>query len=331
MNAREEKRIAGWRFLVPFLIGDVLLLAAAVTIYLQAARPMSPVETATFALCVTGGALLGVWPLVLRNRADLKRYEIDELSRTLAQIQRSEEVARCIENATAHWQTAQEHAVSTVTAAREIGERMENVQKEFRSLADQAADAERNHLRLEVNPLRRAESDWLQVLVRVLDHVHALHMAGVRSGQAGLIEQLGNFQNACRDAARRVGLVPVLATPGAPFNAELNQLVNPEATVPDGAVIGEMMATGFAYQGQLLRRAVVTLQSPTASSTPTESVLESFSSLPKPATQQLPGIPEVTITTAGETVDNPDRVEPQTKVRPVDPADQSRPLDAPAE
>ena len=64
-------------------------------------------------------------------------------------------------------------------------------------------DVDLRKVRLEVEKLRRAEGEWLQVLVRVLDHVYALHLGALRSGQPNLIEQLSNFQNACRDAARR--------------------------------------------------------------------------------------------------------------------------------
>jgi len=80
-------------------------------------------------------------------------------------------------------------------------------------------------LRLEVEKLRRVESEWLQVAVRMLDHVYALHQGACRSGQPHLIEQVGSFQNACRDAARRVGVTPFTANEGEPFDAQ-RQLVH---------------------------------------------------------------------------------------------------------
>ena len=64
-----------------------------------------------------------------------------------------------------------------------------------------------------MDKLRKMEGDWLKVAVQILDHVFALFRAAERSGQPALIEQLGQFQNACRDAARRIGLVPF--APGA--------------------------------------------------------------------------------------------------------------------
>ena len=40
-------------------------------------------------------------------------------------------------------------------------------------------DAEKSHLRLEVDKLRRSENEWLQILVRILDHIFALHQAAM--------------------------------------------------------------------------------------------------------------------------------------------------------
>jgi molecular chaperone GrpE (heat shock protein) len=245
-------------------LGDAVLLVAAWLLYAQAGRPMNPSETVLFGVCVGLGAWLGVWPFVLRHQAELKRLEVHELAAALAQINQAEEIARQIGLATGQWQTVQEHAGRVMTAAREIADRMAVEQKEFKTFLEHANNTERDHLRLEVNKLRRAESDWLQVLVRVLDHVYALYLAGVRSGQAQLSEQLGGFQNACRDAARRVGLVPIVAGPGTAFDAEVHQLADANAVAPAPALVSETLATGYAFQGRLLRRALVQLQAPPA-------------------------------------------------------------------
>ena len=76
-----------------------------------------------------------------------------------------------------------------------------------------------------------------------------------------VIEQLGGFQNACLDVARRVGLVPFGAEAGETFDGEKQQLPDSSAP-PDASTIGETVAAGFTFQGQLLRRAVVTLPGP---------------------------------------------------------------------
>jgi hypothetical protein len=127
----------------------------------------------------------------------------------------------------------------------------------FKEFMQRSNDTEKANLRLEVDKLRRMEADWLQVLVRMLDHVYALHQGAVRSGQPRVIEQLGNFQAACRDAARRVGLIPYAANAAEPFDAQRHQLVDVEAKAPAGAVVAETIAAGYTFQGRLIRPALV--------------------------------------------------------------------------
>ena len=107
--------------------------------------------------------------------------------------------------------------------------------------------------------LRRLEGDWLRVLMQVLDHVYALQVGALRSGQPNLIEQLGNFQDACRDAARRVGLTPFIAEPAERFDALRHQRVEGEGPVPAQATVEETIATGYTFRGRLLRPALVRL------------------------------------------------------------------------
>ena len=121
-------------------------------------------------------------------------------------------------------------------------------------------DNEKAALRLEVEKLHRGEVEWLQVLVRILDHVFALNAAAARSGQPRLAEQITQFQNACRDAARRIGLMPFAAAPDEPFDAERHQAVDMESEPPAEAVVAETVGAGFTFQGRLLRPALVRLR-----------------------------------------------------------------------
>jgi molecular chaperone GrpE (heat shock protein) len=98
--------------------------------------------------------------------------------------------------------------------------------------------------------------------VRILDHVFVLHAAAARSGQPKLAEQIANFQNACRDAARRIGLVPFSAEPEEAFNTERHQAVGAEEKPSAGAVVAETVGAGYTFQGRLLRPALVRLREP---------------------------------------------------------------------
>ncbi len=125
---------------------------------------------------------------------------------------------------------------------------------------EKAHDQDRANLRLEIEKLRRSESDWLQVTIRMLDHIYALNMAAGRSGQQNVIQQLSQFQMACRDVARRVGLVPYIPLKDEPYNPQAHQVADTKETAETKPEIAETVATGFTYQGQLRRKAVVVLQ-----------------------------------------------------------------------
>jgi molecular chaperone GrpE (heat shock protein) len=242
---------------VPFFVGDLMLLGAAFFIYFQSKLPMGAWQIFFIVLCVAGGAMLGIMPFLLEYRLALKLAEANALAGVVPQIQNVQGVAQQIASATNHWQTVQEQADKTAGLAKQISERMTAEVNGFKEFMQRSNDTEKANLRLEVDKLRRMEADWLQVLVRMLDHVYALHQGAVRSGQPRVIEQLGNFQTACRDAARRVGLIPYAANTAEPFDAQRHQLADVEAKAPTGAVVAETVAAGYTFQGRLIRPALV--------------------------------------------------------------------------
>ena len=155
--------------------------------------------------------------------------------------------------------SVQDQSTKTVSAAAEISERMKKEADSFREFLEKANESEKAHLRLEVGKLRRSEGDWLQVLVRIMDHIYALNQAGARSGQTALISQLNQFQHACRDAARRVGLVPFAANRYDTFDPKIHQLANSQEDAPPKAQVIEVLAIGFSYQGALIRKPLVSV------------------------------------------------------------------------
>jgi molecular chaperone GrpE (heat shock protein) len=253
MSELNAPKLAKW----PFFVGDALLLGTAALIGYQSNFTLGHWELCFVVLCVVGGALLGVAPYLLEYDALAKVAEAGALNTAVAELKHLEAIANQISGATGKWQEAQEQADKTAAGAREMAERMTGEVQAFTEFMKRANDSERANLRLEVEKLRRAESEWLQVVVRVLDHVYALHQGAARSGQPRLLEQVGNFQMACRDAARRVGLTPFTATEGEPFDAQRHQLADEGAKAPAGAVVAETVATGYSFQGRLLRPALV--------------------------------------------------------------------------
>lgn len=244
---------------LPFLAADTALLAAAAWL---AFRPGSTPDLLTSALvcgCVALAAWLGTWPFVTEFRATVRFAEANQLASTVEQVKQLQSVGEQVGAATARWQSVQESADKTAKAAHEIAEKIATEAQNFTQFMQKAQAAETRHLQLEVEKLHRAENDWLQVVVRMLDHTYALFSAAEKSGQPGLAEQIGHFQDACRDAARRIGLVPFTPQPGATFEEQAHQI--PEGmTAPAGAVIDQTIGPGLSFQGQLLRRALVTVK-----------------------------------------------------------------------
>jgi hypothetical protein len=243
---------------LPFILGDVLLLASAAGIALYGSS-LGQWQYGAMVLAVAFGAWLMAWPFVLEFRAATTVAESSALTSVTEKLKELGKVSASIASATAEWQQLQHSATQTVTAAENIAGRMTSEARNFGEVLSRMNESEKNHLRLEVDKLRRAEGDWLGITVRMLDHVHALHHAGVRSGQRNVIEQLTHFQHACRETARRIGIVPVMAEPGIPFDAGAHQLL--DGTTPgDGALVGEVLAPGYTFQGQMIRLPVVTLK-----------------------------------------------------------------------
>jgi molecular chaperone GrpE (heat shock protein) len=249
-------RVPKW----PFFTGDALLLGAAYFIYARSELPMSQGQMALAALCVAAAALFGVVPFLLEYRLMARVAEAAGLTTVISQVQKLDDLAAEIRSATGLWQAVQEQADKTVAAAESIAQRMTAEVKSFSEFMQRVNDTEKANLRLEVEKLHRGEGEWLAILVRVLDHVYALHQAGLRSGQPSLMEQLSLFQNACLDAARRVGLTPFSPQPDEPFDTQRHQVADGDGKPPDGAVVSQTLATGYTFQGRFLRPALVRLR-----------------------------------------------------------------------
>src|SRR4051794_40965783 len=256
MSTQTDPKLSKW----PFYLGDAVLIGLAYFLYSQSKLALGHWDIAFMVVCCTVGAGFCIAPFLIEYRAVVRLSEANALVSAAEQMKNLELVAVHISAATAQWQVVQEQSSKTVGAAKEIAERITAEAAAFSEFLQKANDGEKANLRLEVEKLRRAEGDWLQVIVRTLDHVYALNQAGLRSGQSGLIEQLGHFQNACRDVARRTGLVPFAPAPDELFNPQLHQLVEGQQPPPADAKVAEAIATGYTFQGQLLRPALVTLQ-----------------------------------------------------------------------
>src|SRR4030095_254514 len=64
----------------------------------------------------------------------------------------------------------------------------------------------------------------------------------------------------CRDLVRKVGLVPIDAETNQPFDAAQHDIVEGQ-TEPDAPTeVAEVVATGYTFEGQVLRKPIVTVR-----------------------------------------------------------------------
>jgi molecular chaperone GrpE (heat shock protein) len=259
--------------LIPFLLADALLLGTSVAIVWLGRRPLSIWEAGLLALTVAAAATSLIYPVLRRYQDALKVSQADALSHAVAQINRMDAVAAQIAQATTQWQTIQENASRIEGSSKDAAKTMASQIAQFSQLLEKANDAEKNQLKLEVDKSRRAEVEWLQVTTRILDHIYALWIGAARTGQKNLIEQIGAFQEACRDTARRVGLIPLLVASGEKFDPQIHQRHNDKDPLPENPVVEITIVTGFSFQGQMIRRPVVAVRSGQATG-PTPSLPE---------------------------------------------------------
>lgn len=262
MSDRPATRLARWPSLLPFLIGAAMLDYFAWWVVEKSDHPINIWIGVLALVSVAGAAWCSVYPFITDAETGAKLEELDKLQSAAHQIQNLEKVANQITIATSQWQNVQEHNTKAIESAKQVSEEMTQEAIRFADFMKKASDSEKATLRLEVDKLKRTEADWLQVVVRVLDHVYALNRAGKHSGQQNLIEQLAHFQNACRDATRRIGLVAFAPAAGDSFEPGQHQTADGRKDVPDDAKVFETVATGYTFQGQMLRPALVLLDPP---------------------------------------------------------------------
>jgi molecular chaperone GrpE (heat shock protein) len=258
MNSQTEIKLPKW----PFLLGDVVLLGLAYFLYLHVRMPPGRWEIFWFVLVVVLGAVLAVVPFLLEYRTAVKMVEIGAMTYAMPQAKNLEELAAQIGAATAQWQGVSEHSAGAVKAAQEIANRMSAEMTGFSEFMKKVNDGERANLRLELEKMRRAEGEWVQLVVRLLDHTYALYQAAVRSGQTNVIEQITQFQNACRDVTRRAGLIAFAPAANEPFDAKWHHSTDSQAVSMSDARVRDTIATGYTYQGKMVRPALVSLQNP---------------------------------------------------------------------
>ena len=111
-------------------------------------------------------------------------------------------------------------------------------------------------------------------MVYILDHVYALHRGAVESRNPALAGQIGHFQSACREPARRMGLAPFEAAVDEGFDPEKHQISDDAAAPVAETLVADTLAPGYLFQGRLIRRALVRLKTDHAEEAEVENAAE---------------------------------------------------------
>jgi hypothetical protein len=244
----------------PFLLANMVLLAATFYIAFTGAEASGVLRITLIVVLVISAAVCLITPFVAQHRSELRLLEANSLMTAVEQISNLRAFTNQISFATAQWQVVQTESARTVATAREIGERITAEAQVFAESMQKAGEAEKATLRLEVDKLRREEAERLQVIVLLMDHVYALYLAGRRSGQENIIQQLASFQTACREVTRKMSLIPFEPQPNEAFNPQVHQLLEDGPPSAAARVTGTL-APGYTYQGQLVRNALVSIGS----------------------------------------------------------------------
>ena len=247
--------VAKW----PFLLGDFsVLVAAAVLAWLAhtGELPWSLGLGAVIAAAVAIGAWILVTPFLREHDGRLKLLEHAGLSDTLSQIRQLEGVASAV-TAAGNQVVATERGLALANeAARSLMDEMHAERRAFAESMRRQDEQERQTLRLELDKLRRGEEESLKVICHLLDHNYAVFLAGVRSGQPELAQQLGNFRAACLDAVRRLGIVSHEAQAGDAFLPDTHQTEDGRIP-PEGSKVAGTVACGYSIRGMPVRPIIV--------------------------------------------------------------------------
>ena len=255
MSESKAPKIPKW----PFIAGDVVLLLTAFLLLSKIEGEFGLLEAFWCLLCVGGGAWIMVLPFLKEFQAETDLTEVKELSASIEKVDSLELLLKRVENATEQWLHVEDRANEINVISKEISDKMNAEARDFSDFLQKANDTEKKHLRLEVEKLGKTQKDWLQVYTATLDHVFALTQAGRQSGQENLIKQLNAFQLACREVARRVGVVAHEVQSGELFDPEQHQLRDADSKPKDGSKIIGIAAQGLSFQGRLIRKTVVVI------------------------------------------------------------------------
>jgi len=300
---------------MPFYVADAVLILASICILAFAQHPLSGSACWALAVILGCGAWIAILPWFQENKNNAALSQLDGLRSVSECIQQMNTFSAGMNSAIASLANVQKMTEASARAASEAENKIVAHSQDFAERLAQAVNYEKSSFQIEIDKLHRIENDWLSTGIGIMDHVLALTNAGIQSGKPEIIEQMRRFRGACLEFAARAGLQPFLPAPTDTYDPE-KHVLPPNTPTPDPSTkISRVLAPGFNYQGQLIRKAMVLAENieftqgeakmpsdaPVMTQSNMENTFSSSSSAPMeepaqeeaaPVTEQAPEIPQ---------------------------------------
>lgn len=248
-------------------MADVILIAAAV-LFLFFVKPLSGAACWCIALLFCGGAWASIWPWMQEERTKAALSELDGTKSIEESVRKMAIFAQGINTSLSALENAQKAMENTTKALASVDEKMSATTKDWERRVSKAAQYEKNTFILEVNKLRQEEKGWIETGMGLLDHILGFTGAGLASHQPQIVEQMSRFRGACLEITSRIGIQPVLPARDEPYNPDMHRLPPNAPQAEPGSKIAHVLAPGYIYQGQLVRKTTVLVEGMTLPQNP---------------------------------------------------------------
>ena len=242
---------------MPFYVADAVLILASICILAFAQHPLSGSACWALAVILGCGAWIAILPWFQEYKNNAALSQLDGLRSVSECIQQMNTFSAGMNSAIASLANVQKMTEASARAASDAENKIVAHSQDFAERISKAVSYEKSSFQIEIDKLHRIENDWLSTGIGIMDHVLALTNAGIQSGKPEIIEQLRRFRGACLEFAARAGLQPFLPAPTDTYDPE-KHVLPPNTPTPDPSTkISRVIAPGFNYQGQLVRKAMV--------------------------------------------------------------------------
>lgn len=242
---------------LPYIITDAVFLGVAFCILALGSRPLTGMELVAVVFCVSAGAISLIYPFKRRLDHESQAEQAMAFKSSVSRLSGIEDLASRIEIATSRWTEIESKAEQSLSTSKEISEEMIGESESFKEFIRNASSEETQHLRLMVEKLKKAEKEWVHIIMAMMDHATALKWAAQRSSNPNLIQQITNYHSQLVEIARQVGLVIYEPSPGEVYDSELHQPASSDESIESGDNITVPRSAGFKFRGVILRKALV--------------------------------------------------------------------------